>query len=207
MRALSFWPRQEQYASIFAEQAKHIAEAADALVEMFDAPSDDYAKHAAAIKELEHVCDELTHRIITKLSESFITPFDRDDIYNLSVALDDIVDLIDDVANAMVIYDVHEPTSAARHFANVLRRMAFEIGEVIFTLQHPRDITRGLVEMHRLENEGDEIYESAVRELFRQHSSPLEIIKWKAIYDELESAVDRGESIAIIVERIMIKST
>ncbi len=192
---------------MFADQAKHIANATDALVGMFDAPSDHYATHAAKIKEIEHACDELTHRIITKLNESFITPFDRDDIYNLSVALDDIVDLIDDVAHAMVIYDVQGTTAPARHFANLLQRMATEIGEVISTLERPHDITRGLVEMHRLENEGDETYESAVRELFRQQSSPLVIIKWKVIYDELESAVDRAERVAIIVESVIIKST
>ena len=207
MGFLGLLPDEAPYHLLFAQQAKHIEEATHALLEMFDDKNDNYAKHAARIKEIEHACDELTYRVVTKLNESFITPFDRDDIYNLSVSLDDIVDLIDDVAQAMVICDVHETTAPARHFANVLRRMAFELGEVISTLDHPHDITRGLIEMHRLENEGDEIYESAVRELFRAQSSPLTIIKWKAIYDELESAVDRGEKVATIVERVLIKST
>lgn len=107
----------------------------------------------------------------------------------------------------MVIYEVQRTTVQARHLASVLQSMAVEIGEVISTLERPHDITRRLVEIHRLENEGDETYESALRELFRQQSSPLTVIKWKAIYDELESAIDRGERVATIIESMMIKST
>jgi uncharacterized protein Yka (UPF0111/DUF47 family) len=125
----------------------------------------------------------------------------------LSITLDDMVDLIDEVAHAMVIYDVHGTTVEARRFGQVLRRMAVEIREIISTLERPHNITHRLVEMHRLENEGDETYEAALRELFRQQSSPLTVIKWKAIYDELESAVDRGEKVATIVESVVIKSS
>lgn len=207
MRFLGLLRKEEDYSFLFAQQAIQIAAATGELVEMFNDKRDDYATHAARIKGIEHACDELTHRVIRKLNESFITPFDREDIYKLSVALDDVVDLIDSAARAMVIYEVHGPTVQARHLASVLQLMAVEIGEVISTLERPRDITRRLVEMHRLENEGDETYESALRELFRPQSSPLTVIKWKAIYDELESAIDRGERVATIIESMMIKST
>jgi uncharacterized protein len=176
----------------------YIYDAARALVEMLNDKSGSYTDH---LKQ----CDDLTHTISTKLNKSFITPFDREDIYLLSGALDDVVDLIDDAARAMVMYDVHESTAHARSFADVIQRMAVQLHEIISMLAKPNGISPRLVELHRLENEGDEIYHTAVAELFRSSTDPLEVIKWKDIYEKLEAAVDRCENVANIIESVIIK--
>ena len=185
----------------------YIYDAARALVEMLNDKHSAHADYLKRIKEIEHECDDLTHSISLKLNKSFITPFDREDIYLLSSALDDIVDLIDDAARAMVMYDVSESTAHARHFADVIQRMAVELHEIMSMLAKPSGINQRLVELHRLENEGDEVYYKAIAELFRSASGPLDVIKWKDIYEKLEAAVDRCENVANIIESIIIKHT
>src|SRR5437868_13358138 len=112
-----------------------------------------YSAHLNHIKSLQHACDDMTHSVSTKLNSSFITPFDREDIYMLSGSLDDIVDLIDDAARAMVMYNVREATDYARQFGDVIQRMAVQLHEVVSTLERPAGINPRLVEIHRLENE------------------------------------------------------
>jgi predicted phosphate transport protein (TIGR00153 family) len=164
-----------------------------------------YQEYSQRIKGLEHACDELTHTVSTKLNKSFITPFDREDIYMMSSALDDIVDLIDDAARAIIIFDVHETTDYARAFADVIERMAAQLREIVSTLRKPKNITQRLVEIHRLENEGDDIYHAAIAELFHEAHDPLTVLKWKEIYEKLEAAVDRCENVANIIESVIIK--
>jgi hypothetical protein len=166
-----------------------------------------YGEYAKRIKGLEHACDELTHSISTRLNKSFITPFDREDIYMMSTALDDIVDLIDDAARAIIILNVTQINDYARDFANVLERMAEQLKEIVSTLQRPRNITQRLVEIHRLENEGDDIYHAAIAELFHDPPDTLTVLKWKEIYEKLEAAVDRCENVANIIESVIIKHT
>ncbi|HUQ31759.1 MAG TPA: DUF47 family protein [Pyrinomonadaceae bacterium] len=201
----SLLPKEEQYFSFFSQMTSYIYDAARALVEMLNDQGGSYTDHLKRIKEIEHQCDDLTHSISTKLNKSFITPFDREDIYLLSGALDDVVDLIDDAARAMVMYDVHESTPHARSFADVIQRMAVQLHEIVSMLAKPNGITPRLVELHRLENEGDEIYHTAVAELFRNASDPLNVIKWKDIYEKLEAAIDRCENVANIIESVIIK--
>jgi uncharacterized protein len=207
MARFSFLPKEEQYFSFFSQMTSYIYDAARVLVEMLNDKNGSYADYLKRIKEIEHQCDDLTHSISTKLNKSFITPFDREDIYLLSGALDDVVDLIDDAARAMVMYDVHESTAHARHFADVIQRMAVQLHEIVSMLAKPNGISPRLVELHRLENEGDEIYHSAVAELFHNATDPLLVIKWKDIYEKLEAAVDRCENVANIIESVIIKHT
>jgi predicted phosphate transport protein (TIGR00153 family) len=207
MARFSFLPKEEQYFSFFSQMTSYIYDAARVLVEMLGDNNGAYADYLKRIKEIEHQCDDLTHSISTKLNKSFITPFDREDIYLLSGALDDVVDLIDDAARAMVMYDVHESTAHARHFADVIQRMAVQLHEIVSMLAKPNGISPRLVELHRLENEGDEIYHSAVAELFHNATDPLTVIKWKDIYEKLEAAVDRCENVANIIESVIIKHT
>jgi len=203
----SLLPKEEQYFTFFSQMTSFIYDAAHALVEMLNEKGGDYAEHLKRIKSIEHQCDDLTHSISTRLNKSFITPFDREDIYLLSGALDDIVDLIDDAARAMVMYDVHESTAHARNFAGVIERMAVQLHEVVSMLAKPNGISPRLVELHRLENEGDEIYHRAIAELFRNETDPLDVIKWKDIYEKLEATVDRCENVANIIESVIIKHT
>jgi len=207
MGLLSLLPKEEQYFDLFSQMTKFISDAARALSEMLKDDNTDYNEQLKRIKAIEHECDDLTHSISTRLNKSFITPFDREDIYMLSGALDDIVDLIDDAARAMVMYDVQESTPHARNFAGVIERMAVELDDVVSMLSKPSGLTQRLVELHRLENEGDEIYYKAIAELFRNESNPLTVIKWKDIYEKLEAAVDRCENVANIIESVIIKHT
>jgi predicted phosphate transport protein (TIGR00153 family) len=203
----SLLPKEEQYFSFFSQMTSYIYDAARALVEMLNEKGGDYSEHLKRIKAIEHECDDLTHSISTRLNKSFITPFDREDIYLLSGALDDIVDLIDDAARAMVMYDVHESTPEARRFADVIQRMAVQLHEVVSMLAKPNGINPRLVELHRLENEGDEIYHKAIAELFHNATDPLNVIRWKDIYEKLEATVDRCENVANIIESVIIKHT
>ena len=207
MGLLNFLPREEQYFDLFIQMTLYISSAARELKEMLADKNHDYAEYAQRIKGLEHACDELTHNVSTRLNKSFITPFDREDIYTMSTALDDIVDLIDDAARAIIIYDVHEITDYARAFADVIVRMAEQLQEIVATLQKPKNVTQRLVEIHRLENEGDDLYHAAIAELFRESHDPLTVLKWKEVYEKLEAAVDRCENVANIIESVIIKHT
>lgn len=207
MPFFNFLPKEEQYFALFTQMTSYISDAANALVKMFAHPDGDYEEYVNRIKKIEHECDELTHSISTKLNKSFITPFDREDIYLMSSALDDIVDLIDDAARAIVMYDIHGSTPHARKFAEVIQSMAIELHEIVSMLEHPKGLTPRLVELHRLENEGDDTYHTAIAELFRSSADPLTVIKWKDIYEKLEAAVDRCENVANIIESVIIKHT
>jgi predicted phosphate transport protein (TIGR00153 family) len=205
MARFSLIPKEEQYFALFRQMTSYIYDAASRLVEMLADKGDSFGAHLKSIKAIEHACDELTHSISKKLNTSFITPFDREDIYMLSGALDDIVDLIDDIARAVVMYNVSEATDYARQFGDVIQRMAVQLHEVVSTLERPAGISARLVEIHRLENEGDDLYHEAIGELFRGTPDALRVIRWKDIYDKLEAAVDRCEQAANIIETVIIK--
>ena len=205
MARFSLIPKEEQYFGLFRQMTSHIYDAASKLAEMLAGPTADFRKHLDSIKDIEHQCDELTHSISKKLNTSFITPFDREDIYLLSGALDDIVDLIDDAARALVMYNVRETTDYARQFGDVIQRMAVQLHEVVSTLERPAGISPRLVEIHRLENEGDDLYHEAIADLFQGTPDPIRVIRWKDIYDKLEATVDRCEQAANIIETIIIK--
>ena len=198
-------PREEQYFTLFAQMTSYINDAARTLVEMLAHQDGDYQEYVQRIKSIEHACDDLTHNVATRLNQSFITPFDREDIYMMSKALDDVVDLIDGAARAVVMYDIHEATEPAKQLAGVIQRMALQLNEVVSILQKPKGVTERLIELHRLENEGDDIYHRAVAALFHERGDPLEVLKWKDVYEKLETAIDRCEQVANIIEGVIIK--
>ena len=198
-------PREEQYFTLFAQMTSYINDAARTLVEMLSHHDGDYQEYVQRIKSIEHACDDLTHNVSTRLNQSFITPFDREDIYMMSKALDDVVDLIDGAARAVVMYDIHEVTEPAKQLAGVIQRMSMQLNEVVSILQKPKGVTERLVELHRLENEGDDIYHRAVAALFHDRGDPLEVLKWKDVYEKLEAAIDRCENVANIIEGVIIK--
>src|SRR5438309_10115822 len=206
MGLLNFMPKEEQYFVVFIQMAVYISDAARELKEMLADKNHNYDGDARRIEGLEHACDELTHSISTRLNTSFITRFDREDIYTMSTALDDIVDLIDDAARAIIIFDVQEITDYARDFADVIERMAEQLTAIVATLQRPKNITQRLVEIHRLEHEGDDIYHAAIAELFHDSHDALTVLKWKEVYEKLEAAVDRCENVANIIESVIIKN-
>ncbi len=203
--AFSLLPREDEYFLIFSQMAGMIEEAARILIEMLDAPETDFSAFTKRIKDVEHGCDQLMHQITTKLNKSFITPFDREDIYTLSVALDDICDYIDAGARAIVMYDIKAFNVHAKHLARIIKDLAVEIRDAVSMLSKPNGMNKHFVEIHRLENEADDVFFRAIGELFKNATEPISVIKWKEFYEILENATDRCESVANIIESIVLK--
>ena len=205
--AFSLLPREDKYFDMFLQMAGKIEEAAAILMEMLQSDGSNYASYTKRIKDVEHACDQLTHEITTKLNKSFITPFDREDIYTLTVALDDICDYIDAGARTIVMYDIREINDEARDLARTIVEIGAAIKKAIGMLSKPNGINAHFVEIHRLENVADDIYFRAIGNLFKNSTDPIEVIKWKEFLEILENATDRAESVANIIESIVLKHT
>lgn len=203
--AFSLLPRQDEYFIIFSQMTEKIQEAANLLVEMLHGSPESFEATSKRIKDAEHGCDELMHGVSTKLSKSFITPFDREDIFTLAVALDDVCDYIDAGARAILMYDIQSITDSAKHLSKVMQSLSIEIHSAVLMLNKPDGINQHIVEIHRLENEADDVYYRAIGELFHNAHDPLQIIKLKELYEILENATDRCESVANIIEGVILK--
>ena len=182
-----------------------IQEAASLLVELMEGPDENFDTLSKKIKSVEHECDEITHRITTKLNKSFITPFDREDIYTLSVALDDVCDYIDAAARAVVMYNIHESDPFAEELAVIIKKLADEIHGAVSHLKEAKGMSQHLLDIQRLENDADEVYFRAMASLFKNSPDPIKIIKWKELYEILENGTDRCESVGNIIESIVLK--
>jgi predicted phosphate transport protein (TIGR00153 family) len=202
----SFLPREDEYFLLFSQMSEKIEEAALILIEMMAEGAGDLEPFTKRIKEAEHACDDLMHKITNKLDKSFITPFDREDIYTLSIALDDICDYIDAGARAVMMYGITEFNDHSRNLARIIGELAVEIHAAVGVMNKPNGINRHYVEVHRLENEADDIFFKAIGELFNSPDiDPITLIKWKELYEILENATDRCESVANIIESIVLK--
>jgi len=202
--AFSFLPKEDHYFTLFSNMTVKIQEAADLLVELLQGSDDNFDNLSKKIKSVEHECDEITHSITTKLNKSFITPFDREDIYTLSVALDDVCDYIDAAARAVVMYNIHESDQFAVELAVVLQKQAAEIHGAVSHLKTAKGMEQNLLDIQRLENDADEVYFRAMAALFK-NSDAVKIIKWKELYEILENGTDRCESVGNIIESIVLK--
>ena len=203
--AFSLLPREDVYFELFTQMAEKIEQASAILTEMLETPNADFASFKTRIKDVEHACDQLTHHITNKLNKSFITPFDREDIYTLAVALDDICDYIDAGVRAVVMYDIREQNQYSRQLARIIKDLGVQINAAVSVLSKPNGINERFREIHRLENEADDVYFRAIGELFKDEKDPIEVIKWKEFYEILENATDRCESVANIIESIVLK--
>jgi len=162
----------------------------------------------AEITDLEHKGDEITHSIIASLHSTFFTPLDREDIASLSEALDDVVDFIKAAADAMQVYRVDRPTPSAVELAGIIVDATLEIEKAMPYLRRRRDLKRVLpmcVELNRLENEGDRVQREALSALFDDNTNVYDIIKWREIYEQMESATDRCEDVANVLEGVALK--
>jgi uncharacterized protein len=197
-------PREERFYDMFAEDASNVLAAARTL-ETFFSTYDERERIAAQLRELEHRGDQLSHDIGHKLESTFVTPFDREDIIALISRLDDIIDLIEEVADTCILYRISAPTPTARQQADIIAKQCVQLREAIGHLRGMRGLEPFWIEIHRLENEGDQIVRRAIADLFRDGEDPLEIIKWKDVYDLLENAIDTCEDAANVIERIVVK--
>ncbi|MGH9947621.1 MAG: DUF47 domain-containing protein [Pyrinomonadaceae bacterium] len=203
--AFSFLPREDEYFEMFSQMTEKIQEAAKILVEMMDDKNPDFQSYTKRVKDVEHACDEITHKITTKLNKSFVTPFDREDIYTLTVALDDVCDYIDAGARALRMYNIREFNDSSRVLAKLIQKLSVEMHSAVGLLKKPNGMNAHIVEIHRLENEADEAYFLAIEELFKSPTDAIEVIKLKELYEILENATDRCESVANIIESIVLK--
>jgi len=203
--AFSLLPKETQYFALFSQLTGKLKEAAAALVEMLQGEDENFESLSKKIKHIEHECDELTHSVTRKLNSSFITPFDREDIYTLSVALDDVCDYIDAAGRSVVMYNIHETDQHAIRLATIIEKLVHEIHEATLLLENSKGMQPHLLEIQRLENEADDIYFRGMAELFKNESDPVRIIKWKELYEILENATDRCESVGNIIESIVLK--
>lgn len=201
-------PREEGFFDLFEQGARNAHEGALALADLFNDFNNIDAK-ARRIEDIEHAGDKITHDTITKLNKTFITPFDREDIHRLIGRLDDIIDLMDTGISRMMLYKIAKPTDDARGLAKVLvdsTRILVDLLPLLRNEKNMPDILRMCIEVNTLENEGDRIQRHALASLFDSGLDAAGMIKWKDIYEILESATDRCEDVANIVESIAIKN-
>ena len=169
---------------------------------------DDVRKSVDEITDLEHEGDSITHQIMAQLNRTFVTPFDREDIALLAHSLDDVMDFIDATADAMLIYKIDHPTPRAKELADIIVQAAAEVERAIPQLRHRAELEKILtrcVEINRLENVADEVFRSAMAELFDDTTDMAQVIKWREIYEHMESATDRCEDVSNVLEGVALK--
>jgi predicted phosphate transport protein (TIGR00153 family) len=204
---LSLLPREGRFFVLFDESAKNAAEVAAHLKDMLY-KWETHKTEVETIIELEHKGDGLTHEIIALVHRTFITPFDREDIALLAHSMDDIVDFIESAADAMSLYNISEPTPRSRELADIIVDTTLEVKAAISDLRRKIDLKQVLkrcVEINRLENMADKVYRSALAELFENSKDIPYIIKWREIYDYMETATDRCEDVANVLEGVALK--
>ncbi len=208
MVKIPFIPRENKFFDLFEESSKNIVISARALKEMLDTWQF-IDSRVAEITEIEHEGDTITHQVISLLHRTFVTPFDREDIALLAHTMDDVLDFIHSAADAMFIYKIKSPTNRAKELADVIVLGAAEMEKAIAGLRHKKEFKRMLercVEINRLENAADRIYRAAIGELFDNAADMAEIIKWREIYEHMESATDRAEDVADVLEGVALKN-
>jgi hypothetical protein len=201
-------PREESFFQLFDGAAKNVHDGALAMLDFMERFNDP-AERAKRMKDIEHQGDRITHDTIERLNRTFITPIDREDIHELVTRLDDILDLIDTSMNRMVLYKIEKPTEDALLLARCLRHATALILEAVPLLRDMKngpEILKRCVAIHGQENEADRIEQHALASLFDNRHEAVEIIKWKDIYGDLETATDRCEDVANVLEGIVLKN-
>jgi uncharacterized protein Yka (UPF0111/DUF47 family) len=203
---LKFRKKQRLFFESFEGMARGAVEAAGVLAEMFRDGRESYDTYAARIKEIEHRCDNLVHELVRELNRTFITPFDREDIYDLGTSLDDLVDLIDASASRTVLFKVGREVPDAAGFADVLRRQAEEILIAVTHFKEPASILEQCRRIKVRDTAGDRLYREAMARLFEKSTDAIFVIKAKEIIEVLEAATDAGDRVAMVLERIVLKN-
>ncbi|HEX2227035.1 MAG TPA: DUF47 domain-containing protein [Candidatus Binatia bacterium] len=202
----NFSPHREKFFDLFKQSAENALAGARALKEMltrYENPQESWKK----LKDLEHEGDRLTHRTIRSLNQTFLTPIDAEDIHALTTALDNVMDAIEASASRMVLFKIENPTSEAVELAEIIVTAAEQLVKAVSHMPRLDDIDEYCIEINRLENSADDIYRKAIGNLFGDNHPPMDVIKWLDIYENLESATDRCEDVANILESIGLKNS
>ena len=196
-----------QFFELFEQHAERTREACVLLVALLR-PGANIEEHAKEIKRVEHLGDEITHTVIERLHQTFITPIDREDIHELVSRMDDVLDLVEATSERLWLYDVRQMEPEAVELAGVLLKAVEEMAAAVRGLRDLKDRPRLIAhctEINRLENEGDALLRRAVARLFRESTDPIHVLKWKEIFDYLEDAIDRCEDVANVLEGVALE--
>jgi predicted phosphate transport protein (TIGR00153 family) len=199
-------PRDEHFFELFSQLAQRITTSAKLLHELFSDPAR-IAHFEAAIKDVEHEADDLAYEVNARIDTSFVTPIDREDIHRLATRLDNVVDLIDGTARRAVMFHITETREDTLLLTGVLVRAATLIERSVNEVKKPKNVAEYGREMKRLEEEGDAVYQAAIGRLFAGSPDPLEVIKWKELFDKLEEAIDECDDVSNVLESIALKNS
>jgi hypothetical protein len=198
-------PREQKFFRMFTDVSENLIEGARLLHDMLKNPVD-LQSRTKRLQEVEHRGDEMTHNIIRMLNQTFITPFDREDIHRLTSSLDDVLDFVNGAAVRMALYRITAPPPAAADLAALIVSQSEELSKGVSLLESNKKVLDHCTEVNRLENEADRISRRAIAELFDQEKDPIQLIKIKELYEVLETATDKAEDAANVLEAVVLKS-
>ncbi len=198
-------PRETKFFDMFGEMSANLQESARVLAEVLRT-SEAIAVKVQRIKELEHRGDDMTHAVITKLNQTFITPFDREDIHKLASSLDDVLDYINAAGDRLILYKITNIPAAAAELADIIVQQCEQLTQGVKKLEKHDNVLDYCVEINRLENEADHVVRTAIAKLFDEEKDPSALIKIKELYEVLEMATDKAEDAANVLESVVVKS-
>ena len=203
----SFLPKEEQYFDLLEQATSYLVDGAAALEDL----AKDYTNIDGKVNHLqgmEHACDEVCHNTLEKLNTTFITPIDREDIHELVLRLDDVLDMTTASAQQMVSFRVKQPRRPVQQFAAIIVQQCAVLHRAVTKLRNSKNyeaIGNDCIEIHRLENDADDILKHAIEDLFDTESNAIELLRWKEIYETLESVTDKAEDVANVIQGITVK--
>jgi uncharacterized protein len=199
-------PQKREFFDLYCQASSNAVEISRLLVRLLEVYPEDGAALIAEIKELEHTGDRLTHEVVDLLNRTFVTPFERDDMYRLAGAIDDVCDWVDEAAHHLTTYGVKRVPTQARQQADVIFRAAEHLDRAVGRLEGFKDSKADLIALRTLEDEGDTLLRDAIRDLFSSELDAISIIRWKDIHETLEGAADSLENAADVLEAILVKN-
>lgn len=198
-------PRETKFFRMFAEVSSNLTEGARLLQNILEQPNNMKAR-VQQLQEIEHRGDEMTHAIIIKLNQTFITPFDREDIHRLASSLDDVLDFVNAAAVRLILYKILTPPPPAAELAALIVQQSEMLAQGVSMLEKNHMVLDYCVEVNRLENEADRVSRRAIAALFEFETDPIQLIKIKELYEVLENATDKAEDAANVLEAVALKS-
>jgi uncharacterized protein len=202
---IRFLPRETKFFELFAELSTAMNEGARLLRDILQDPHD-VEQRVAQLQDIEHRGDRATHAIMTKLNQTFITPFDREDIHRLASSLDDVLDYVNSAATRLIIYKIMQPPATAAELAGIVVLQGEELARGVSLLEKNNGVLKHCDEVNRLEDQADQVSRKAIGVLFEREKDPIQLIKIKELYEVLETATDKAEDAANVLEAIVLKS-
>ena len=197
-------PKETKFFEMFAEMSGNLTEGARLMAQILGDFKDVEAR-VQKLKDIEHSGDEITHQILVKLNQTFLTPLDREDIHRLAASMDDVLDFVHAAGESLVIYKIASAPPQAAELAEVIVRQCEQISQAVAKLEKRDNLLDHCVEINRLENEGDRIARNSIAQLFESERDPIALIKLKELYELLETATDKAEDVANIMESVVLK--